>query len=102
MSKIVMTNANIIDVVGDLGGLGTLTIVGERIACIVPGMATAMPDDAQVFDLRGRAVMPGMFSCHYHASYPGLPLAAKRRYSSNPQSEGCKGSCAHFPTMPVT
>ena len=26
MQKIVMTNANIIDVVGDLGGLGTLTI----------------------------------------------------------------------------
>jgi imidazolonepropionase-like amidohydrolase len=77
MTKIALTNANLIDVVGDRGGLGTLVIVDERIEAITPGEATHLDADAQVYDLAGRSVMPGMISCHYHATYPGLPLAAK-------------------------
>src|SRR5688572_5116835 len=79
MQKLIMANANLIDVVGPHSGLGSVIISGEVIEEIVPGLFPhPMPADCQFLDLTGRSIMPGMFSCHFHASYPGLPLAAKR------------------------
>src|SRR5690242_14667774 len=79
MRKIILANANIVDVVGSYGGLGSLVIAGERIDAVLPGpFQDGASNDAEIFDLGGRSIMPGMFSCHFHATYPGLPLAARR------------------------
>lgn len=82
MKKIVLANANLIDPHLDVrnGGRGAVVVVDGRIDSIVSG-AEVPPSAAageRVFDLGGRSIMPGMFTCHFHASYPGLPLAAKQ------------------------
>jgi imidazolonepropionase-like amidohydrolase len=50
----------------DPAGRVDLLIEGERIVEISEGRITA--DDAQVIDLGGRAVMPGLIDCHTHAT----------------------------------
>ncbi|WP_176489132.1 amidohydrolase family protein [Rhizorhabdus dicambivorans] len=76
--KLILTNANIVDVVGEHSGLGTVVISGDRIASVVHDIVKDAAADVQLVDLGGLSLMAGMFNCHFHATYPGLPLAAKR------------------------
>ena len=71
MRRTLLTNATVIDV--DEGALpaGDVMLVGERIESITFGQPP-LASDATVVDLRGRSLMPGMFNCHYHASYAGI------------------------------
>jgi len=78
MRPIVFKNANLIDVDHEGPGITTIRIENGRIAAIGP--AAEKGSEARVFDLGGRSVMAGMFSCHFHASYSpmammtGMPL----------------------------
>lgn len=72
MPRTLLVNSTIIDV--DRGALpgGQLLLDGDRIESLAFGHRPANADGATVIDLHGRAVMPGMFNCHYHASYAGI------------------------------
>lgn len=65
-SRLILRNGQLLDVVkGELlGGLEVL-IEGGRISAVQP-QGTAPEADAQVFDLNGRTLMPGLIDCHVH------------------------------------
>jgi len=56
----------------------TVLIAGERIAAIAPSDAVAPPAGAEVVDLHGQAVLPGLWDMHAHlgALHGALHLAA--------------------------
>src|SRR5207302_7608832 len=71
MSRLVLTNANVLD--GEHPAVAGRTVVIEdtRIASV-----SAEPVDPRagddVVDLAGRTVMPGMATCHFHSTYHDL------------------------------
>jgi imidazolonepropionase-like amidohydrolase len=67
---LVFTHATVIDLDRGAHPDATITLSGDRIQSVAfePPPAAA-PRNARVFDLKGRSVMPGMFNCHFHASY---------------------------------
>src|SRR5262245_37048532 len=72
MQQLVLTNATLVDIDGAPRGPATIPIARDRIESVsVGGGAPPRKPDATVVDLAGRWVMPGMFNCHYHATYPG-------------------------------
>ena len=68
MAKVIFTNATLIDIDQGARPDATITIVDDRIDSVSFGAAAAA-EGAQVYDLAGRSVMPGLVSAHYHASY---------------------------------
>ena len=69
MSRLVLTNVNLLE--GDAPAASNRTIVidGERIVSVGTDSHVVEAGD-RVVDLRGRTVMPGMATCHYHSTYP--------------------------------
>ena len=72
METLTFTNATLIDVDEGAKPNATITLAGDRIDSVSFGPLPAHLDGHLVFDLQGRSVMPGMFSCHYHVSYGGF------------------------------
>ena len=72
---LVLANANVIDAVhpGVVAGV-SVTIEAGRIAEIAPGRGTA-PPGAQVIDLRGAYLLPGLWDVHVHLEWPRLASA---------------------------
>jgi imidazolonepropionase-like amidohydrolase len=70
MARVVFTNANLLD--GDSPAQAGSTVVVEdnRIASV--GQAADTEPGDEVIDLAGRTLMPGMVSCHFHATYHEL------------------------------
>jgi imidazolonepropionase-like amidohydrolase len=68
--KIALTNCRLID---GRGGEplsdATVVIDGDRIAAVGPGTATTVPSDAQVLDVAGSSVLPGLIDLHLHLLY---------------------------------
>ena len=69
MKKLVLSNANLIDVDAGPQPGATIAISGDRVESVSFGEAGAEPGEARRIDLGGRSVLPGLFNCHYHASY---------------------------------
>jgi imidazolonepropionase-like amidohydrolase len=67
MSRIAFTRATVFDsLAGVLRPGGTVVVEGERITDV---LFDATPvDDAQVFDLQGRTVLPGLIDAHVHVT----------------------------------
>ncbi|RZI60432.1 MAG: amidohydrolase, partial [Zymomonas sp.] len=59
-----ITNARVFDGEHMLTGLKTVTIEGDRIRSVEDG---AGPADA--IDLRGKTLMPGLITCHFHTDF---------------------------------
>jgi imidazolonepropionase-like amidohydrolase len=79
MQTLTFKNATLIDVDQGARPNATIRIAGDRIQSVSFGPPAPAQPDERVFDLEGRSIMPGMFNCHYHASYggfagPGLPV----------------------------
>jgi imidazolonepropionase-like amidohydrolase len=72
MATLVLTNANLIDGEQPAVGGRALVVDGERIAAIHDGPPPDLPEGAEVVDLGGRTVMPGMATCHFHSTYDEL------------------------------
>ena len=71
MSSIRFTNANLLDGVHPARPQTTVVVEGERITVVEAG-AGAPEAGEVVIDLDGRTLMPGMASCHFHATYHDL------------------------------
>lgn len=65
-SRLILRNGQLLDVVkGELLGGLEVVIEGGRISAVRPQGSTAEAD-AQVIDLDGRTLMPGLIDCHVH------------------------------------
>lgn len=73
MPRTVLANALLIDGEGPPRPGTTVVIEDERIAAVEGGPVEARTEDRRV-DLEGRAVMPGMMTCHYHSSYDDISV----------------------------
>ena len=72
MTRLALTNATVID--GDRTVLRHAHVVvdGERITAVGTGPLPGPRSDDRIVDCSGRAVMPGMVNCHFHATYHNL------------------------------
>ena len=74
----VLTGAALID---GMGGPvvpdAAVVIDGERITRVGPRDAVLYPASAEVIDISGMTLLPGLIDCHDHLASPGLlgPLA---------------------------
>ena len=67
---IVLRGGRIFDGTGAPAREGTLVIERNKIAKILPAGATDWPKDAQVIDLSGKTILPGLIDLHTHLTYP--------------------------------
>lgn len=64
---VALTNARVLDVEsGRYLPEHTVLVVGSRIAAVGPSKTLAPPPGAQVIDLGGKVVLPGLFDLHVH------------------------------------
>jgi len=69
---IALTNAKVIDGTGAPARTGqTIVIRGDRIAEVGPTGTVRVPRGAQVVDLSGQTVIPGLVGLHDHSYYTG-------------------------------
>jgi imidazolonepropionase-like amidohydrolase len=54
-----------------------VVIEGERVAAAGPRQAVSWPGDAEVIDVRGRTVIPGLIDAHDHLASHGYGLATR-------------------------
>ncbi len=74
-STLVLRGGRIFDGTGSAAQEGTLVITGNKIAKVLPAGATDWSVDAQVIEVHGETVMPGLIDMHTHLTYstPGEP-----------------------------
>ncbi len=70
MATLALTGARLLDGTRPAIDDATVVVDGERIAEVGAGAPTGPVDRA--VDLSGCTVMPGMFTCHFHATYHEL------------------------------
>jgi imidazolonepropionase-like amidohydrolase len=71
VARLILTNANLLDGEHPAKPGATVVVDGDRIASVTVGPVEAAPDD-RIVDLAGRTLMPGMATCHFHATYHEL------------------------------
>ncbi|MGW1989267.1 amidohydrolase family protein [Embleya sp. NPDC001921] len=71
MTRLVLTGANLLDGTNAAVADRTVVVEGERIVAIQSERPDPQDGDVLV-DLAGRTLMPGMFTCHFHATYHEL------------------------------
>ena len=65
MSTLVLRNATLIDCTGaDPIDNATVVVENERIREVLTGGPGALPAEAEVLDLRGRTLLPGLNDAH--------------------------------------
>ena len=82
---IALTNAKVIDGTGTPATDGqTIVIQGDRITAVGPGSSVQIPSGAEVIDLSGQTVIPGLVGLHNHSYYTGgNGRAAQLSYSGS-------------------
>lgn len=69
---VALTNVKVIDGTGGPAATGqTVLIRGDRIEAVGPNGQVAVPSDAEVLDLSGHTVIPGLVGLHNHSYYTG-------------------------------
>lgn len=69
MGRVIFTRANLVDGERPAKSGSTVTVEGDRITAIGETGTMAPSREDRVIDLAGKTIMPGMFSCHFHAAY---------------------------------
>ena len=72
MTRLVLTNVNLLDGDSPAQANRVVVIEGERIASVSDAPPPDVTAADRVVDLGGRTVMPGMITCHYHSTYREL------------------------------
>src|SRR6267378_6748614 len=67
---LVLRNGRIFDGTGAPAREGTLVIERNKIAKILASSSTDWPKDAQVIDVSGKTILPGLIDLHTHLTYP--------------------------------
>jgi imidazolonepropionase-like amidohydrolase len=67
---IVLRGGRIFDGTGTPAHEGTLVIERNKIVKILPPNSNDWPKDAQVIDVSGKTVLPGLIDLHTHLTYP--------------------------------
>lgn len=75
MSRLIFTNANVVDGLNPAVAGQTVVIDGDRITSVGAEHVAAQDGD-QVTDLAGKTVMPGMALCHFHSTYKNVAMGA--------------------------
>lgn len=71
MGRLIFADANLLDGEHPTRPGSTVVVEGDRITSVGDVVVGAGPDD-RVVDLAGRTLMPGMVTCHFHATYDEL------------------------------
>lgn len=69
-ARIVLRGGRIFDAVSGRIRQGTVVIDGNSIAAVLPPGVETWPADAEVIDVAGKTVMPGLIDIHVHLTYP--------------------------------
>ena len=72
MPRLIFRNATLLDGEHAPRAGSTVVVEAERIASVTSGPIGEVASDDRVVDLRGRTLMPGMITCHFHATYHEL------------------------------
>jgi imidazolonepropionase-like amidohydrolase len=64
-TTVIRAGAVLADAASEPSGPATITVIDGRIASVVPGSPPA-PEGAQVVDLSGKTVLPGLIDLHVH------------------------------------
>jgi len=67
---LVLRGGRIFDGTGTPAHEGTLVIERNKIVKILPASSSDWPKDAQVMDVSGKTVLPGLIDLHTHLTYP--------------------------------
>ncbi len=67
--KIVLVGGRVFDGTGAPARPATVVIQGKRISAILAPGDTRYPKGAEVLDVKGKTVMPGLIDLHVHATY---------------------------------
>ncbi|MGE3616758.1 MAG: amidohydrolase family protein [Gemmatimonadales bacterium] len=59
----------------------TVVVTGSRVASVLPPNATGWPRDAEVIDIAGKLVMPGLIDLHTHLDYRMTETSDDRAWS---------------------
>ena len=74
----VLTGATLIDGTGAAPVPDAAVVIdGDRIAAAGPRLAMAWPTDAEILDVRGRTIIPGLIDAHDHLASHGYALATR-------------------------
>ncbi|MFI6977434.1 amidohydrolase family protein [Embleya sp. NPDC050154] len=71
MTRLVLTGVNLLDGTNAAVADRTVVVEGERIVAVRSERPDPQDGDVLV-DLAGHTLMPGMFTCHFHATYHEL------------------------------
>jgi len=74
MARIVFRGANLLDGASAARPGMSVVVEGLRIAQVAPDAAVAARPDDRVVALEGRTLLPGLASCHFHASFDNATL----------------------------
>jgi imidazolonepropionase-like amidohydrolase len=55
----------------------TIVVRGARIAAVTAGATGEWPDEAEIIDVSGMTVLPGLIDCHDHLAMHGYDLARR-------------------------
>jgi len=67
--KIVLVGGRLFDGTGQSAYLATVVIEGKKINAILKPGVTDYPQDAEIVDVTGKTVMPGLIDMHVHITY---------------------------------
>jgi imidazolonepropionase-like amidohydrolase/Tol biopolymer transport system component len=78
---IALTGARIVTMKGDeIIDDGTIVVSGKRITAIGPRAQVTVPKGAQVFDEKGKTIVPGIIDVHWHGSMGSEQLIPQRSW----------------------
>ena len=75
MSKILLKGAHVVDPVAGLNGVANVLVEDGVIKCVCTEACANMAEiikDAEVLDVSGKYLMPGLFDMHVHLREPGF------------------------------
>ncbi len=83
MGRTIFRDVNLVDGESPRKPGSTVVVEGDRIASAGTGNTVSPGPEDRVVDLGGKTLMPGMFSCHFHAAYENVggvsaPLGLER------------------------